>query len=416
VIVDEAGQIGGKQMHALLALARENGSRVILSGDTRQHGPVEASDALRAIERYAGLRPAELNSIRRQEPACGKTTREKDAIAAYRSAVKSASEGDFAGSFEKLDALGAVVECSETDRVEKLVESYLAISAQNESAIVVSQTRAEVAELNERIRDGLRRSGNLSGSEKALRTLEAVDLTNAQKVDVRFHPENAVAIIRRAKGPETGRVVAATAAGLFVEANDRLRKVRSSDLDRLTICRANEMTVGKGDRLQIKANTPSADCRKLANGEIVTVAKVAANGALTLEDGRIIPATFRQFTRGYAVTSYGSQGKTVEHVLFSDAAARAATNAEQWYVTISRGRKSIRIFTTDKAQLAANIERTGNRALALDVFKHPSRNRVHQHLLHGVKLGREFARRVCMAIATRWAAAAKRAERTSISP
>jgi hypothetical protein len=41
---------------------------------------------------------------------------------------------------------------------------------------------------------------------------------------------------------------------------------------------------------------------------------------------------------------------------------------------------------------------------------------VHQHLLRGVKLGREFARRVCMAIATRWAPAARRPERRSISP
>src|SRR5580658_5094433 len=56
IIVDEAGQIGGKQMHALLEFALENESRVILSGDTRQHGAVEAADALRAIEKYSGVR------------------------------------------------------------------------------------------------------------------------------------------------------------------------------------------------------------------------------------------------------------------------------------------------------------------------------------------------------------------------
>jgi len=61
---------------------------------------------------------------------------------------------------------------------------------------------------------------------------------------------------------------------------------------------------------------------------------------------------FRQFVRGYAVTSYASQGKTVDYVLFSDSAVRAATNDQQWYVTISRGRKGVRIFSTDKAQFA----------------------------------------------------------------
>ena len=46
VVVDEAGQIGGRQMSELLRLARERKARVILSGDTRQHGAVAASDAL----------------------------------------------------------------------------------------------------------------------------------------------------------------------------------------------------------------------------------------------------------------------------------------------------------------------------------------------------------------------------------
>ena len=64
---------------------------------------------------------------------------------------------------------------------------------------------------------------------------------------------------------------------------------------------------------------------------------------------------FRQFVRGYAITSYASQGKSVNYVLFSDSAAKAATNNQQWYVTISRGKKGIHIFTTDKEQLRENI-------------------------------------------------------------
>ena len=56
-------------------------------------------------------------------------------------------------------------------------------------------------------------------------------------------------------------------------------------------------------------------------------------------DGRILDSQFREFLPGYAVTSYGSQGKTVDYVLFSDSAIKPATNAEQWYVSISRGRR-----------------------------------------------------------------------------
>jgi len=50
-----------------------------LSGDTRQHGAVEASDALRAIERYGGLEAARLTKIRRQNPKAGETKSERNA-------------------------------------------------------------------------------------------------------------------------------------------------------------------------------------------------------------------------------------------------------------------------------------------------------------------------------------------------
>jgi hypothetical protein len=66
------------------------------------------------------------------------------------------------------------------------------------------------------------------------------------------------------------------------------------------------------------------------------------------------------------VTSYGSQGKTVDYVLFSDSTVNAATNAQQSYVTISRGRRGIRVFAPDKEQLRENVSRSGHRPLAFE--------------------------------------------------
>jgi hypothetical protein len=54
-------------------------------------------------------------------------------------------------------------------------------------------------------------------------------------------------------------------------------------------------------------------------------------------------------------------------VLFADSAIKAATNQKQWYVTISRGRKAIEIFTTDKRELRENVIRSGDRELALEL-------------------------------------------------
>ena len=100
------------------------------------------------------------------------------------------------------------------------------------------------------------------------------------------------------------------------------------------------------------------------------------------------PSRFRTKCPPYAITSYGSQGKTVDHVLFSDSTIKAATSAQQWYVTISRGRRGIRIFTPDKEQLRENVTRSGHRPLAMELAGGfvPRRgirlwDRLHGHLL-----------------------------------
>ncbi len=57
----------------------------------------------------------------------------------------------------------------------------------------------------------------------------------------------------------------------------------------------------------------------------------------------------------------------MDTVLFSDAQIKAATNRNQWYVSISRARKKIRIYTSDKEALRENICRLGERPLAMDL-------------------------------------------------
>jgi conjugative relaxase-like TrwC/TraI family protein len=410
LIVDEAGQISGRQMLDLLRLVQEAQGRVILSGDTRQHGPVEASDALRAIIRYSGLPAAELNEIRRQDPARAATAKQRKDVAEYRRAVEAAAKGELVMSLRCLEKMGAVVECGLGEQRERLADAYLAVAALGESAIVVSQTRAEVREINEAVRARLRTAGVLSGPDANVEALEQVDLTTAQKAEAQSYQANAVILfnreVRGCPRGSRGKVVGVSPASVAVEVAGRIRRIPRAMLDRFTVCRPVPLNLCAGDKLQLKANATAIRGEKLANGEIVTVATVTDTGAIILADGRTLPPSYRQFLRGYAVTSYGSQGKTVDHVLFADAAVRAATNAQQWYVTISRGRKGIQIFTADKEQLRHAISRTGDRELALDLISHPAkRRRVREQVLLGLSRGREFARRVCHAAMRRWTAA-----------
>ena len=374
VLVDESGQIGGKQLGELVALARAHGGRLILSGDTRQHGAVQASDALRAIEKFSGLKAAVLREIRRQDPARTKSKAERAFVVAYRKAVKAASSGRIAESFDGLDQLGCIREVAPDERRAMLAREYVASLNRHERALVVAQTWNEVNGVNESIRAELQAAGRI-GSGVVLKTYQAVDLDEAQKRDARFYqPGQFAYVLRRygrfAKG-DLCPIAGTNDRGLVLMKNGRRSTMSYRHVHRLSIVGENEMNVAAGDRLQLKFNGQSKEGHAIANGELVTVRRVAADGSLTIEDDRLTVKTLspaqRLFNRGYAVTSYASQGKTVDTVIVADAACRAATNRNQWYVAISRGRKRVIVFTDNKAELRAGIEQSGDRGLALEM-------------------------------------------------
>ncbi len=403
IVVDEAGQIGGRQMSELLRLARERNARVILSGDTRQHGAVEASDALLAIERYSGIAPVELHTIRRQDPALGRSKKESSEIKRYRQAVEVAAAGKLAESFERLDKMGAVVSCGLGEQADKLADEYVRLTEENASAVVVSQTWGEVHRVNSKVRDGLKGKGLLGATDVMVQALDKLDLTNAQKRDKRFYPQDAVIVfnqkVRQAEPGMRGKLTAIRECGIFVAVNGKDVLVSNKVLDKITVCLPREIPVTQGDRLHLKANRKLASGARVTNGELVAVKSVHTNGNIELTDGRVLDKSFREFLPGYAVTSYGSQGKTVDYVLFSDSTVKAATNAQQWYVTISRGRRGVRIFTPDKEQLRENLARSGHRPLALEfagglrpLNHNPLWDRLHGHLL---RFGRRAADTFC---------------------
>lgn len=403
IVVDEAGQIGGRQMLALLRLAKERNARVVLSGDTRQHGAVEASDALLAIERHAGVKPVELHKIRRQDPSLARDNSERASIKRYRNAVEAAAAGKLAESFKRLDQMGAVVGCGVGEQADKLADDYVRLAEQNASAVVVSQTWGEVHRVNSRVREALKAKGLLGANDTAVQALERVDLTNAQKRDERFYPQDAVIVfnqkVREADAGAKGKLSGILKTGLLVEVGGRFVTVSNKLLDRISVCQAREIAVASGDRLHLKANRKLASGGRVTNGELVAVKSVRGDGSIELADGRVLDASFREFLPGYAVTSYGSQGKTVDYVLFSDSTIKAATSAQQWYVTISRGRRGIRIFTPDKEQLRENVARSGHRPLALELAAGiaPRRglrlwDRLHSYML---RFGRRAADNFC---------------------
>jgi ATP-dependent exoDNAse (exonuclease V) alpha subunit len=372
ILADESGQIGIRDMHRLAVIVQASGARLILSGDTRQHGAVAASDALVLLERYARVPVAKLKTIRRQDPRLVKRA-ERKAVAAYRSAVRLASRGRAADALDALDRLGWVLEHQPEEGRRLLAQGYLQSLDRGERPLIAAQTWSEVDAVNDAVRAALDAARRL-GLSTRLSSYRAADLTAAEKQDAGSYPEGTQVFFLRAYGRhrcgDICPVAGANARGLTLLKNGRRTTLSYRYTDRLVPVQERPMELSPGDRLQLKMNGRSLDGRTIANGELVTVREILPDGAIAVESDRkvrkILGPRQRVFNYGYATTSYGSQGKTVDTVLFSDAGSRLATHQKQFYVTISRGRRRAFIFTPDKAALRRAVSAEGNRTLAIE--------------------------------------------------
>jgi hypothetical protein len=78
---------------------------------------------------------------------------------------------------------------------------------------------------------------------------------------------------------------------------------------------------------------------------------------------------FEHIEWGYAVTSHVAQSKTVdfEFLAQSDLISSGASNANQFYVSISRGRKGVKVVTDSIDLLRENIARVSERKMATEI-------------------------------------------------
>src|SRR5262249_21493876 len=154
ILVDEASQLGTRDMLTLFGIAEAVNARVILVGDRRQHRSVTAGEPLKLLEDLAGLPLAEVTDILRQGGDHKKT-------------AKLLSEGQAAGAFEELDKLNWIREVPDSERYKELADAYLSAvaekkkSGEHKSALVVAPTHAEGDRVTAAIRGGLKAHGKL---------------------------------------------------------------------------------------------------------------------------------------------------------------------------------------------------------------------------------------------------------------
>jgi conjugative relaxase-like TrwC/TraI family protein len=384
---DESGLAGSKETRDFFQLAEQLDCRVVVSGDYRQHSAVARGDAFRLLESEAGLSVAELTQIRRQKKSD------------YRKAVEAISTGTAKGAekgFELLDKMGVIVEASGQERRRMLVNDYLDAVGDGETALVIAPTHAEGMDITSEIRESLKQSNKLGGHECFFKARRNTHWTTPQKGDarnyragqvVKFH--KAVAGVRKsrngvrgtsggyAKG-EAAMVLKHEMGHVIVMRQDGSHASLPLDhADRFGVYETRNLAVAAGERLRITANGYGKvegrlwdKQHRINNGDIFTVEGFTKKGDIKLENGVVLPKDFGHFAHGYVDTSHASQGKTVDRVFIGvgDESLRAANRA-QWYVSVSRGRESVKIYTEDAEALKSAVQKSPERMSVSEMMR-----------------------------------------------
>ena len=354
ILVDEASQLGTRDMIAVFDVAEAVGARVILVGDRRQHRSVTAGEPLKLLEETAGLKVAEVTEILRQQGD-------------YKKAAQALSEGRIDDGFEELDKLGWIKQVDDADRYKQVSAAYLAAVSEtkrggiHKTALVVSPTHAEGDRITEAIRAGLKAKGKL-GEQRIVDTWVSAHLTDAQKADsTEYELGDLLQFHQNAPGFKKGsRLI----LGQEVEPPTRLA-------NRFEAYRPARLALAVGDRVRITAGGKTKDGKhRLSNGSLLSVEGFTKRGDIIVDHGWVIDRDFGHLTHGYVVTSHASQGVTVDKVFVGiSSQSLPATDQRTAYVALTRGKEQAQIFTDDRKELLKAIGRPDDPLSATDISR-----------------------------------------------
>lgn len=356
--VDEAGLLPVRDLARLATVAANQNARIVLQGDPKQHRSVARDgNMLRVLQTHAGLPVARLKDIRRQ-------------AGEYKQAVALLADGQFAKGFDALNAMGWIQQTPVFDHNKPLVDAYLdAVDTKRrdqditERVLAVAPTHAEADEVTAAIRGGLKERGLLGQEEHAVPVLVPLHWTDAEKGD--FERYTGEEVIQWHKNGGTFK------AGQRLAVGNYRKGMRFGKPSGYSVYAVGTVALAQGDRIRITGNGWTADKQhRLDNGAQYTVAGFEKDGSIRLTNGWHIASDFGHLSHGYVTTSHASQGRTVDRVLIAMGhESLPAINAEQLYVSVSRGRHSATIFTNVAPQvLREAIQKADDRQSATELL------------------------------------------------
>ncbi len=366
-IVDEASLLSARDTARLFDLAEKQNARVILVGDVKQLGSVEAGAAFAQLQ-GAGMETAKLGEIVRQTNS------------ATKDAVLASIEGDARKALAALDRGGGrIVEYADrAERFAAIAEQYAKLDkASRARTLVIEPSREGRDALTADIRDALAKSGALtcpavttqSLANKGLTRAEARDPLSYERGDVvRFTRDYADKGVARGEAYRVERIDPAKAA-IALKSEDgrevdwRLRQWGAGNSQTFA---PQSLELKTGDSIRFTRNDREAGRINGARGEVTAIDQQARTAEIRNPRGQtqtlnLDAARDQHIAHAYVETAFAAQGRTADHVIIhADSKATNLVDQKSFYVGISRAKESVAIFTNDRAKLVTAIgERAG---------------------------------------------------------
>ena len=359
--IDEAGLLSVRTLARVADLAETENCRIILSGDTAQHRAVERGDALRLLEQHANLQAAELTQIRRQKAD------------AHKAVVADLRAGNLVNAFKRLDRLGMLREMDADQRHEALATDYTAAVSEGKSALVISPTHAEGERVTREIRAKLKAARKLAADEYEFIQLKNLQWTEAQRGDARnYQAGQVVQFHQNLAGFRRGERVTVKshdASGVMVgRQNGGTASLPLDMAAHFQVYESRQIVLAAGDWIRITQNGFAKEKQRLNNGDLKQVKGFTKDGDIKLENGWVVSKDYGNLTHGYCLTSYSSQSKGLDCVFVAESSESfRAADREQFYVSASRFKEALKIYTDDKRQLLEAVRKSSHRPSATDL-------------------------------------------------
>ena len=361
-IVDEASLLSARDTARLFDLAEKHNARIILVGDVKQLGSVEAGAAFAQLQ-GAGMETAKLGEIVRQT-----NTATKDAVLA-------SIEGDARKALAALDRGGGkiVENADRAGRFAAIAEQYAKLDkASRARTLVIEPSREGRDTLTADIRAALAKSGALTGPAVTTQSLVNKGLTRAEARDPMSYDKGDVVRFTRDyadKGVARGEAyrvegIDPTKAAITLKSEDgrevdwRLRQWGAGKVQAFT---PQSLELKTGDRIQFTRNDREAGRINGARAEVIAIDEPARTATIRNPRGQTHTLNFdvardQHIAHAYVETAFAAQGRTADHVIIhADSRATNLVDQKSFYVGISRAKDSVTVFTNDRAKLVSAI-------------------------------------------------------------